>query len=82
MSSYLDDDQYITVVDGAASPTTASSLQYAIRPPMKAHQLSFQGEQQPSKKMKVGGGSGSGGGLIARFFGTATVGGGGRPVVV
>ncbi len=70
---------YITVVDVNSSPATSVSLQYAIRPPMKAHQLSFQGEQQPAKKVKVGGGSGSGG-LIARFFGTGTS-GGSRPIV-
>jgi PHO85 cyclin-1 len=74
MGSYLDDDPFI--VDGSSSPAT-SSLQYTIRPSLKAHQLSFQGEQQPAKKAKVGGGSG---GLIARFFGTAS--GGSKPVAV
>jgi G1/S-specific cyclin PLC1 len=77
MSSYLDEDPYITVLDGNSSPTA----QYSIRPPMKAHQLSFQSDQQPAKKVKMGGG-GSSGGLIARFFGTATGTGGARPVVV
>ena len=69
ISSYNEDDSYVAVADCSASPSSVS-LQQAIRPPLKAHQLSFQGEQQPAKKAKLGGGSGNGSGLLARFFGS------------
>ena len=74
--SYADsnDDPFITVADVTSSPATSAQLQYSIRPQLKAHQLSFQGEQQPAKKVKIGGGSGSGGSLIARFFGGGNAG--------
>jgi PHO85 cyclin-1 len=81
----------IVVVDGSFSPGMSHATAYgralaaaqqaaaslgAVRPGMKGHQNSFQGEsQQPAKKAKMSaasGGVGSGmGGVMARFFNTA-----------
>ena len=76
-SSNIDD--HIFVVDGLQSPDTTHTASYgkavaAVRPSMKGHQISFQGDsQQPSKKVKTTcatpGGVGS---VMARFFNTAT----------
>ena len=76
-SSNIDD--HIFVVDGFQSPGTTHGPSYgkavtAVRPSMKGHQISFQGDsQQPSKKVKTTcatpGGVGS---VMARFFNTAT----------
>jgi G1/S-specific cyclin PLC1 len=76
-SSNIDD--HIFVVDGLQSPGTTHTASYgkgmaAVRPSMKGHQISFQGDsQQPSKKVKTTcttpGGVGS---VMARFFNTAT----------
>lgn len=64
----------IYVADVNSSPATSPSYHHPrARPPMKAHQLSFQAEQQPAKKVKTTGtGSiGNGQGIIAKFFNTA-----------
>ncbi len=54
----------------AAAQAAASGV---VRPGMKGHQNSFQGEsQQPAKKAKMSAGPASGmGGVMARFFHTA-----------
>jgi hypothetical protein len=79
MSNSSNIDDHIFVVDGLQSPGTVHAASYgksmgAIRPSMKGHQISFQGEtQQPSKKAKTAcatpGGVGS---VMARIFNTAT----------
>ena len=77
LSSNIDDSVF--VVDGCYSPGMTHTTSYnkamaAIRPSMKGHQISFQGEsQQPSKKAKTscstpGAGVGA---VMARFFNTA-----------
>lgn len=57
----------------AAAQAAASGI---VRPGMKGHQNSFQGEsQQPAKKAKMSTGSSMGmGGVMARFFNTAAAG--------
>lgn len=76
----------VVVVDGSFSPGMTHATAYgralaaaqaaasgAVRPGMKGHQNSFQGEsQQPTKKAKMSTGPTSGmGGVMARFFNTA-----------
>lgn len=74
------------MVDGSFSPGMTHATAYGralaaaqaaasgvVRPGMKGHQNSFQGEsQQPAKKAKMSSGSTIGmGGVMARFFNTA-----------
>lgn len=72
-------DEQIFVVDGLQSPSTTHVSSYGkamvvVRPSMKGHQISFQGDsQQPSKKMKTASSTPSGvGSVVARLFNTAT----------
>ncbi|KAI9811226.1 MAG: hypothetical protein M1827_005558 [Pycnora praestabilis] len=66
VSSYTDDSEEIvqvqryTTTDEHSPPTLVQ-----IRPPYKAHQLSFN-DDKPAKKMKTGGA----GGIFSRFLGT------------
>jgi G1/S-specific cyclin PLC1 len=76
-SSNIDD--HIFVVDGLHSPITTQTASYGkgmavVRPSMKGHQISFQGDShQPSKKAKTAGATPGGvGSVMARFFNTAT----------
>ena len=77
----------VVVVDGSFSPSMTHATAYGralaaaqaaanglVRPGMKGHQISFQGEsQQPSKKAKMNSAPATGmGGVMARFFNTAT----------
>jgi len=78
-SSNIDDN--ILVVDGSCSPGATQTTSYgkamaAVRPSMKGHQISFQGDsQQPSKKVKTNCSTpGAVGSVMARFFNTATSG--------
>lgn len=76
----------VVVIDGSFSPGMTHATAYgralaaaqaaasgAVRPGMKGHQISFQGEyQQPSKKAKMSSAPATGmGGVMARFFNTA-----------
>jgi PHO85 cyclin-1 len=76
----------VLVVDGSFSPGMTHATVYGralaaaqaaatgvVRPGMKGHQVSFQGEnQQPSKKAKMSSAPATGmGGVMARFFNTA-----------
>jgi len=79
LSSAIDDS--VVVVDPWYSPSLLESTAYgkaiaAVRPSMKGHQNSFQGEsQQPTKKVKTSGSSSGGmGSVMARFFNSATSG--------
>jgi len=83
VSSYID-DAYIPTDDARYAYLTAStkespsaSLVQITRPSLKAHQLSFQGDEKPAKKARTTGGSagatGMGAGsIISRFLNTAT----------
>jgi len=54
----------------------------AVRPTMKGHQISFQGEsQQPTKKVKTNGTSGVGS-VVAKFFSNAGYSRGNRSAVI
>ena len=71
--SSASDDQII-IVDDTASAHSITYQKTGMRPQLKTHQLSYQDEQQPSKKAKTSVSSGSGmmGGVMARIFNTAT----------
>jgi PHO85 cyclin-1 len=76
-SSNIDD--HIFVIDGLQSPGTTHASSYnkpmaGVRPTIKGHQISFQGDShQPSKKAKTASATPSGvGSVMARFFNTAT----------
>lgn len=67
-------DDQIIIVDDTASLYNIPCQNGTIRPSLKTHQLSYHGEQQPSKKAKTSMGSTGGvmGGMMARLFNTAT----------
>ncbi len=58
---------------GRALAAAQAAATGAVRPGMKGHQISFQGDsQQPSKKAKMSSAPATGmGGVMARFFSTA-----------
>ena len=69
VSSYAEDN-YMPVV-GKDDGYYGEATMYKLRPVLGAHQMSYNVEDKPAKKAKIGGGS-----IISRFLNSATMGGG------